>query len=260
MKPEKPEVIPPPPVRHHRRPSAPQKRGNRWRIQWTDYAGKRRSRTFRTYEEAVRELERVKGMSRFVVDGALPSPPKPLLFKEFAERFYVPNRTMQKRDSKNDLSILRRHLYPAFENFFLAGIDMQAVEFFKGDKLRGGLGPKTLRNILSLLKSMLRYAQDMGFILSVPRIRLPKVEEKDVVYLSTRGDIQALLTAAIEEKDGVMELFATAIYTGMRAGELFGLKWDNVDFDKRLICVARSYNNPSTKSGKVRYVPILDLK
>jgi hypothetical protein len=48
-----------------------------------------------------------------------------------------------------------------------------------------------------------------------------------------------------------------AVFTGMRAGELGGLRWDDVDFDKRLVTVQRSFDGP-TKAGDVRYVPILD--
>jgi len=52
-------------------------------------------------------------------------------------------------------------------------------------------------------------------------------------------------------------LYATAIYTGMRAGELAGLRREDIDLERRLITVQRSFDGP-TKSGDVRYVPILD--
>jgi integrase len=50
-------------------------------------------------------------------------------------------------------------------------------------------------------------------------------------------------------------LFATAVYTGLRRGELCGLRWTDVDLDKRRIAVARSHAGP-TKSGRGRIVPI----
>ncbi len=52
--------------------------------------------------------------------------------------------------------------------------------------------------------------------------------------------------------------FATAIYAGLRKGELAGLEWDDVDFGRGLITIARSYDAGSTKTGKVRQVPISD--
>jgi integrase len=50
-------------------------------------------------------------------------------------------------------------------------------------------------------------------------------------------------------------LVATAVYTGIRRGELLGLRWDDVDFATGWIHVQRSFDQP-TKSGKVRRVPI----
>jgi integrase len=55
----------------------------------------------------------------------------------------------------------------------------------------------------------------------------------------------------------VFALYATAVYTGLRAGELAALLWDVIDLERRLITVQRSFDGP-TKSGDVRYVPVLD--
>jgi integrase len=51
-------------------------------------------------------------------------------------------------------------------------------------------------------------------------------------------------------------LFATALYTGMRKGELFGLRASDVDLDGRTITVARSYDRPTTKGGHADVIPI----
>jgi integrase len=51
-------------------------------------------------------------------------------------------------------------------------------------------------------------------------------------------------------------MFLTAIYTGMRKGELAGLLWCNVDFDRRLIRVCRTYDRRGTKSGEDRTAPM----
>ena len=50
-------------------------------------------------------------------------------------------------------------------------------------------------------------------------------------------------------------MLATAIYTGMRKGELFGLRWRDVVFDASRIDVNRSYRL-APKSGKARHVPL----
>jgi integrase len=51
-------------------------------------------------------------------------------------------------------------------------------------------------------------------------------------------------------------LHATAIYKGAREGELCGLRKSDVDFSKELATFARSWDRPTTKSGKARTVPL----
>ena len=91
-------------------------------------------------------------------------------------------------------------------------------------------------------------------------------------WLRTEDEIRQFFSAAKEEDDNrlyykeadrfptvkVFPMYATAVYTGMRAGELAALRWADINFDRRLITVQRSFNNP-TKSGDVRHVPILDV-
>jgi integrase len=52
------------------------------------------------------------------------------------------------------------------------------------------------------------------------------------------------------------ELFATAIYTGMRKGELFAVQKSDVDFTSGLIMVSRSHERDSPKGGRVEAIPI----
>ena len=55
-------------------------------------------------------------------------------------------------------------------------------------------------------------------------------------------------------------VWALALYTGMRSGELFALKWSDVNFEREMIFVKSSWNNKqgfkATKSGHERKVPI----
>ena len=53
-------------------------------------------------------------------------------------------------------------------------------------------------------------------------------------------------------------LFATALYTGMRKGELLGLRKEDVDLDARLITVRRSHDRDTTKGGHADAIPIAD--
>ncbi len=83
---------------------------------------------------------------------------------------------------------------------------------------------------------MLNVAVDLGWLTKVPRIRKPRVRliSKDYSYLRTEDELARFLRAARAEGENVYALYATAIYTGARAGELAALRWEDVDFDQRL--------------------------
>jgi integrase len=60
---------------------------------------------------------------------------------------------------------------------------------------------------------------------------------------------------SVDRRDGLRALFAALLYSGMRRGEALGLRWADVDLDRRIITIRRSYA-AMTKSGKQRTVPI----
>jgi len=99
----------------------------------------------------------------------------------------------------------------------------------------------------------------MKWLRDPPEIKKPTIRliDDDFDFLKTDTEIARFLAAAFAESEKVYVLYATAIYTGLREGELAGLKRDRIDLSKRLITVQFSYDGP-TKSSDLRRVPILD--
>ncbi len=74
---------------------------------------------------------------------------------------------------------------------------------------------------------------------------------------ATRDEIERFLRASEDEGALVHALYTTAIFTGARQGELAALEWADVDFERRLITIQRSFEGP-TKAEDVRHAPIVD--
>jgi len=169
-----------------------------WRIRWIDADGKRRSKNFPTnaYKEAVAELTRIKGEIQAIKDGRMPRQQVVPTFDQFANQYWIPNRTRNKRSPKDDRSILKKHLLPAFGGMPLNHITTSKAEAFKGSLAESGLKSKTVNNILTLLISMLNYARELDFLYRLPQIKKPKSYRRDYAYLKTDGQIRAFLRTA----------------------------------------------------------------
>lgn len=234
--------------------SKPRRHGNRWRINFLDADGVRKFETYPTFREATDALAQRQSEANAIKAGTAPRPPTPHTFDELCD-YWLEHRTPEKRSPKDDRSIIEAHLRPMLGGTQIVQIGVQHVDrYCRG---RRHLSSKTIHNHLTLLISMLNLAVDLGWLVAVPRIRKPKLLEEDYLWLRSNEEIRRFLDAAREEAPGIFELYATAVYSGMRAGELLGLKWADVDFERRLITVKRSYDKP-TKTGAIRHVPILD--
>lgn len=225
-----------------------------WRVRWLDADGKRQAKVFPKYGEAEDFLIARQAQATRIKAGVEARPPEPHTFDELCD-YWLEHRTAVKRSQKDDKSMVEAHLRPSFGGLQLTAITLQRVDAYR--RGRRHLAAKTLHNHLTLLISMLNLAVELGWLAAAPRIKKPKLVEEDYPWLKSTDQIAALLTAAREEDPGVMELYAAAVYTGMRAGELLGLRWDDVDLEGRLITVKRSFDKP-TKTGAIRHVPILD--
>jgi len=237
--------------------SKPTRHYDHWRIRWVDELGVRKSETYLEHKEAVFELKQRELETEERRRGLRPAAVAPKTFIDIAD-YHEKNRAPQKRSFKDDISILKQ-LRVGIGALSLADASawVPAIDRYRATKV--ALNPKTVANHLTLLGSLLRLAVDLGWMAKAPHIHKPKIRliNQDYSYLRTDEEVARFLRCAENEDEFVHMLYACAILTGMRAGELAGLQWADVNFDQRLITVQRSFGGP-TKSDDVRYVPILD--
>jgi integrase len=234
----------------------PTKHYGMWRIRWVDENRCRHSEVYEKRDDAVFRLrEHEQKVAEIKRGRRLPDPP-PKKFEE-VDAYWMRTRAAGKRSRACDESLLRAHLRPAFSGKVLSEIRKVEIDSFVASKAH--LHKNTRHHILTLLVSLLSQAIELGWLRSLPKIEKPKLKlfSRDLHYLRSGEERDRFLRAASDQGELGFALYATAHFTGMRQGELAGLRWSEVDLEKRLIIVAHSWDGPP-KNGDPRPVLIVD--
>ena len=122
----------------------------------------------------------------------------------------------------------------------------------ESEKQPRGLSAKTVRNINQVISSAMDMAVRHKLILSNPTegCELPKVEHREMKTLPAE-QLGAFLREAKES--GVYELYYLDLATGLRRGELLGLKWEDIDLQNGIIHVRRQV---ARVDGEVKELPL----
>ena len=144
--------------------------------------------------------------------------------------------------------ITRLHLKPALGRVKLKALTPAHVRGLYREKREAGSSARTVRYIHTTLHKALKQAVMDGLI---PRnateaVKPPQPTREEMRPL-TPDQAKLLLQAAHETEDRLEALYVLAVNTGMRQGELLGLKWDDVDLDDGSLQIRRTLT--ITKDG-----------
>jgi integrase len=163
-------------------------------------------------------------------------------FAEFADRWYndyaKPN--VRAKTARDYEAIIRVHLVPAFGEQMLSEIQPADVQAFVAEKSRSGLSAGTVNKQLVILKAMLARAVEWRYLRESPARYVKRLREpqREMDYFRP-DEINSFLEAASVSN---RLLFATAIFTGLRQGELLALRWGDIDLLKGVLYVRRTYH------------------
>ena len=137
----------------------------------------------------------------------------------------------------------------------LSEITPADLEAFKEARLRKAL-PHTVNMDLSTLKASFNKTVRLGYLVRSPaaEIKLIRVVQKDRAAF-TKEQIEKLLNAIDDKQFKDFVLFS--YYTGCRLGEVLNLEWSDIDYENMVVKV-RNKEDWTTKTGKIRYIPISD--
>jgi integrase len=156
---------------------------------------------------------------------------------------------------------LRDRILPVLGGKRIGDVQRRDVQRLADDLLAEGRDPSTIRNALMPLRVIYRRALEDGDVAVNPcaHLRLPAVRGRRE-RIASPDEAQQLL-AALPERD--RPIWATALFAGLRRGELMALRWEDVDLAAGVIQIERSYDEkgrveiePKSRAGQ-RTIPIV---
>jgi len=127
--------------------------------------------------------------------------------------------------------LLRLHLVPDLGHLRLTDLNPSNLQRLYASKISLGLSATTVGQLHRVIHHMLRQATEWGLIFRNPAalVKPPAMTRSRRDVLS-RGQAQSLLREVSGER--LEALIVLALHTGMRQGEIFGVRWKAVDFER----------------------------
>jgi len=238
-----------------------------WIVDYRDADGMRRRLTANSRAEAETLLATKVKESRESIPGR-PDIEIPTL-AQYAERWLRVVATRLK--PKTVLSygqLLSVHILPALGAVTLCEVQRMQVKRLLAEKRSAGLSKNTVRLIRATISTLFAEAQDDGIVKANPaalvaRRRgsasadgLTSAERHKAIRPLSEAELHAVLMAAHNDF-GYYALFLTLARCGIRPGEALGLRWEDLDLEKRELLIERAFSAGhlgTTKTGTVRRV------
>ena len=132
--------------------------------------------------------------------------------------------------------VVRVHLRPALGDIPLAELTAQDVQALLNRKATAGLAPRTVGYLRGVLRQALGFAERTDLVgRNVARLaRPPRVPRRQVSPLTLE---QARAFRVAVAGDRLEAMYLVAVGCGLRQGEILGLRWDDVDLERRTLSV-----------------------
>ena len=162
-------------------------------------------------------------------------------FGEFLERWKTEILTKQQPSSARAVkSHLRCYITPQLGKLRLEQFGVENQQAFVSRVFEKGVSRKTVLNVLGTLSSILSTARDWGYNceqINVNKLRLPPRSARYEAPHFTIDQLNKILAIAEEPW---RTLFCILTMEGLRAGEVLGLQWADIDLDRQILQVRRS--------------------
>jgi len=211
--------------------------------------------------QARAERRRLQAAGRPVIAAPVPGPPPSLTLSALAEQWMRTRTGVLAPNTLAEVEVdLRLRLAPVLGELAVGEITRQHVDELVADLLRGGASVRMVRGVVSTLRRLLQAAVEWGLIAENParRVRLP-APETHTRQAHERVLSMAELARLVQSCQGSLRtetMIRAMAESGLRRGEVIGLRWEDVDLlalrlhVRRNVSDVRGVRQERTTKGK----------
>lgn len=204
-----------------------------------------------------------------------------MLFSAIAADWFEGIKIHTKESTQNKYyNLMSHHILPKYGNQTLDRITYESLEdhcsvlLLSGGKNGTGLSPKTVSDVLSILRSILKHAVRKGYVVPCDGSAVSVKQTRKPMRIFSRFEQDKILQFILKEPDPCHIGILICMFTGLRVGEICALRWDDLSFTEQTLYVHqtmqriqnRSSMGPKTKvvitspksSCSIRTIPIPD--
>ncbi|WP_196493799.1 tyrosine-type recombinase/integrase [Ornithinibacillus caprae] len=234
------------------------KRGNKYAIVidiGRDHKNKRKQKWFSGYE---RRKDAEKDLPKIInkLEKGYKDPADMTMEEYFNQWLDRKKSTVAPGTYEHYESYMRKHIIPGLGTWKVSKLESHHVESFlidlnnkkvpNSDKV---ISQRTKKHIYRILSSALKKGKRYGIKEGIMEdIEAPKVDRKEIEYW-TEDEVQSFMSN-LKSKNHALPIIL-ALATGMRRGEILGLRWSHVDFDKKKISVYQQLKKDDTGEWKL---------
>lgn len=193
-------------------------------------------RSYREAKEKVEEAKIATLTSKVLTNSNLKTHK---VFSHYCDEWLKLNRSKVKESTYvKYISVVEKHIIPKLGGCNVQALSSVLIEQFEHELLKENFSPKTVRDILIILRSILKYTnKHFPGEMQTLEIAYPKDTKKEMRVLTKDEQtrfVAYLLSDMDECKFGVM----LALLTGLRIGEICALRWNDVLLEEGIIRIA----------------------
>lgn len=207
------------------------------------------------YSEVKEQLKTLKIQSGLQAENIIPQ--KEEIFKNIAERWFSGKKLQIKESTAVKYrNILDSYLYPFIGDLTFPQLTHGSVEDLSKELLSHGsktgekLSPKTVSDVLSVLKNLVEYAGDQGIAIPTNACKIQIRQSSRRLFVFSKEE-QSILCSYLLSSNAPRDLgILISLYTGLRIGEICALIWENINMKEHTIFVCQTMQRLQVQDDK----------